>query len=122
MGDDGERIEGIHADTPLKAAPCFPTEQPSHLALFNQVVDALVDMGEPVDLLSRQMGPSGHDIFELGPEGQFVSLGHSFHRRTDSGMIDDILYPLAEHVDNHVQLPQTLLVCLWRNLRLDPFS
>jgi len=54
-----------------------------------------VDMGGPVDLLSRQMGPNDHDRFELGSKGQFVSLSHSLHRRTDNGMFDDVLYPFA---------------------------
>jgi hypothetical protein len=41
------------------------------------------------------MGPNDHDRFELGSKGQFVSLSHSLHRRTDNGMFDDVLYPFA---------------------------
>ena len=65
-------IQGIETDTSLEAGTRLVGDEAQHLDFFDQVIDALVDVGKPVDLLSGQMGGGCHQVLVLGPQGKFV--------------------------------------------------
>jgi hypothetical protein len=43
-----------------------------HLDLFNEIIHTLMDMGEPVDLLSGEVRGGCHQGFMLRPKGEFI--------------------------------------------------
>ena len=58
-------VDRIHSHTPLETAGSFLTQQPLHLHLLLQILCALMNMGEPVDLVPRQMRFCSHQILIL---------------------------------------------------------
>ncbi len=78
MGVIGCHVDGIQAietHAPLKAGPCLVSDEAQHLDFLDQIIHALMNMGESADLSSGQMGGSCHQVFVFRPQGQFISKG-----------------------------------------------
>ena len=110
IGDDGESIERIHPHTTLKAASGIAPQQPAHLAFLDQVDGTLMDVGKTVDPGAVEVRAGSHDVLILRSVGQRVGLGNGQHRRPDDRIVHHIFDPLAEHVDNQIQPPQTFFI------------
>jgi hypothetical protein len=85
-----ERIQCIQPDTALKTGACFLPQQAHHSHFFHQIIDALMNMSEAVNLFAAQVRVSGHDSCMFGSMRQLI--GHSC--RVDMwlkhGLIDNI--------------------------------
>ena len=55
IGGDVNAVEGVQSHTPLEASPGALAQKPHHPHLLNQVLGALMNMGESVDLLPREV-------------------------------------------------------------------
>ena len=85
-------------------------QQAAHLAFFDQVAGALVNMGEAVDTFAAEVGGGGHQVLVFGLVGHFVGHGHGVHGGPDDGVIDHVLDPLAEKVNVEIQFSEALFV------------
>ncbi len=110
VGHDGERIQRIHAHTPLKTTARFPAQQSAHFAFFDQVANALVDMGKAIDAFAGEMRCGGHQVFVFRHMRQFIGLGNRLHGRPYDRIVHYIGQTFTKHVDNQIQLAQTLLI------------
>ena len=109
IGLERSRINGVcrvHADTALEARCGLLTEQTLHLYLLNQVVRGLMQVGEAVYLLARQVGGRGHQILVLRILCQRVGRRKRVQRRTNDRVVHYVLDLLAEAVQIEVQLSQ----------------
>ena len=107
VGGAVDGVEGIHAHAALEAGSGGLTQQPLHLHLADQIVRALVQMGEPVDRLAGQGGFRGHQIRILRVLRQIVGHRNAVDGRADNRMIHPVLHLLAEHVHPGLQPAQT---------------
>ena len=112
IGDNGQYIQGIHPDTALKAAPGSPSQQPAHFAFFDQIIDALMDVGKAVDFVAADMGCGSHEVFMFGALRHVVSFGHGLHRRTDDGIIHHVIQFFSKHVYDQIQTPEAFFILL----------
>ena len=53
-------VKRVHTDAALEASRGFLSAEPLHLYLFNQILRALVNMCEAIDLFSCQRRFNGH--------------------------------------------------------------
>jgi hypothetical protein len=88
-------------------------DEAKHLNLFDQVIHALMDMGETVDSLSGEMGDSGHQVLMLRTEGQFIGEGCGFNVRPEGRVLGDILHPFSVVVDRMMKVFQALDIILF---------
>jgi hypothetical protein len=63
----------------LKAASGFPSQQSAHFAFFDQITDALMDVGKAVNFVAGNMGCGGHEVFVFGALRHIVSFGYGLH-------------------------------------------
>jgi hypothetical protein len=113
VGGHIDGIEGIKPNAPLKAGACLVSNETKHLDLFDQVIHALVDMSESVDLLSSEMGSGSHQILILWSEGQLIGEGGGIDVGPKPGVFGDILHPLPVVVDNVLEVFQALDIILF---------
>jgi galactitol-specific phosphotransferase system IIC component len=67
-------IHGVESDATLIATAGFMGDEAKHLDLFNEVVDGLMDVSEPVYFFPCQMAGGRHQVFMLGHEGELIGL------------------------------------------------
>ena len=101
-------VHCVHADAALEACRRLLSEETLHLDLLDQIVSALMDVGEAVDLLPGQMRGCSHQIFILRILRQLVCHGKGIQRRTDDRMINRIFNLLAEHPEVQMELSEGL--------------
>ena len=99
-----ERVERVHAYTALKTGSGFLAEQTLHFHLVYQVLRAVVDMTEAVDLVPGDRRGSGHQILVLGVLREVVGHADRIQRRAQNRVIYRVLNFLAEHVNLQIQL------------------
>ncbi len=112
----GDAVEGVHGVEPhaaLVAAPGLVGDQTEHLDLLDQVVPALVDVGEAVDLFPGQVGGRGHEVFMLRLQRQLVGLGRGVDVGNERRVRGHVLHPFPPVIDHVVQLLQTVDVILF---------
>ena len=107
---DRKRVQRVHADAALEAASGQRSQEPPHLAFLDEIVRALVNMGEAVDPLSGEMGNGRHDLPVFRLVCEIVGESHCVHRRTDQRMVHDVSNPFAEKMHLQVQFFQALPV------------
>ena len=103
-------VHGVHSYAPLETGPGPLPQQTLHLDLFHQVFRALVQMGEAVDLLSRQMGRGRQQVFAFGIPGQGVGRLYAVQGRPDDGMVHGVLHQFPHQIDLEFHLAQTLFI------------
>jgi len=84
-----------------------------HLDLLDQVIHALMDVSEPVDLVAGEMRGGGHQILMLGTKGEFISEGGGFDVGPEGRVLGDILHPFAVVIDHMMKVFETLDVILF---------
>ena len=107
IGRGEHRVKRVHPHTALKTCARLLSQKPLHLHLADQIVRALVQMGEPVDRLAGQGGFRGHQIRILRVLRQIVGHRNAVDGRADNRMIHPVLHLLAEHVHPGLQPAQT---------------
>ena len=112
VGGDVRGVQGVEAHAALETGAGLLPDHAHHLDLFHQVLGALVHVGEAVDLLTGKMGRSGHQVFVLGVEGQFVGQGGRVHVGGGHGIVHDALDLSAVAIYNGMEFPQAVLVLL----------
>ena len=114
-GGDRQGVQGVHPDAALEAAAGEGAEEPPHLALLDQVVGALVDVGEAVDLPAGEVGGCRHELCVFRAMGEIVGQGDRVHRRPDQRVVHNVCDPLPEEVGFQFELSQALLVLASRH-------
>jgi len=116
----GRHVEGIQRVEPhatLVAARRLVRYEAQHLHLLDQVVDALVDVGETTDLFPCQMALGRHEVLVLRHQGQLVGLRRRVDVGNESRVAAAVLYGPAVVVDDDLLILQTLdIICF----RFDP--
>jgi hypothetical protein len=79
-----------------------------HLDFFDQIVHALVDMSESVDLSAGEMRGSGHQILIFRTKGELIRESRRVDVRTKTGMLCNILYAFPIIVDDMMKIFETL--------------
>ena len=103
-------VDGVHPHAALETCRSDLTQQALHLDLVDQVLGGLVDVGEPVDGLSGEMGGGGHQRLIIGTLGQIIGHPNGVDRGAEDGIVHGVFHPLAEHVDPQIHGPQALNV------------
>jgi hypothetical protein len=85
-------------------------DQPEHLDFFDQIVYALVDMSESVDLPAGEMRNGCHQIFVFRTKGELIGESCRVNMRTKTGMFCDILYTFTVIVNDMMKILETLKV------------
>jgi hypothetical protein len=81
-----------------------------HLDLFNEVIHILVDMGEPVDLLSGEVRNGGHQILMFRTKGEFIGETSGIDVRSKGRVLGHILHTLPIVIDRVMEIFETLNV------------
>ena len=105
-GPDG--VEGVHAHAALEAGCGLLAAEALHLHLEHQVLGALVDVAEAVDLPAGDAARGGHKRLVLGHLGQIIGHLDGVHRGAQDGIVHRAGDLLAEHIDTGMQLAQAL--------------
>ena len=101
-----DSVEGIHTDAALEAAAGLLAEESLHLDLLDQVVSALMKVGEAVDGLAGQVGRRSHQILVLVVLCEFIGHRQAVDGGTDDRMVDPVVDFFTEHVDSRAELAQ----------------
>ena len=104
IGGGEQGVEGIHTHAALEAGGGLLAAQTLHLDLLDEVLGALVDVGEAVDAGAGVGGNHGHQVLILGHLGQVVGHTHGVERRTQNRALGGVIVSLTEHIDLHFDL------------------
>lgn len=96
-------VEGVHTDAALEAAGCFLTEKSLHLDFLDEVFRGLVQMGETVDGVARQVARCCHEVLIFWILGQGIGHGNAVDGRTNDGMVDPVVDFFPKHIDSSLQ-------------------
>jgi hypothetical protein len=83
-------------------------DQSEHLNFFDQIVHALMDVGESVYLPAGEMGGGCHQILVFGAKGELIGESSGVDVRTKTGMLCNILNPFPVIVDDMMKIFETL--------------
>ncbi len=115
VGGHVHGIEGVEAHAALVAARRFVRDEPQHLHLPDQVVDALMDVGKPADFPAREMALRRHQVLVLRHQGQLVGLGRRVDVGDEARVGAAVLDGLAVVVDDELLVLEALHVIRFRN-------
>ena len=104
IGGGEQGVKGVHAYAALEAGCGLLAAQALHLYLLDEVLGALVDVGEAVDAGAGVGGNHGHQVLILGHLGQVVGHTDGVERRTQNGALGGVIVSLTEHIDLHFDL------------------
>jgi hypothetical protein len=90
-------------------------DEAKHLDFFNEIVHALMNVSEAVNLSAGQMGSGCHQILMLGPNSKFISESCRIDMRPKSKMLGDVLHTLPVVIDHVMQVFETLKVIFLGN-------
>jgi hypothetical protein len=85
-------------------------DQPEHLDFFDQIVHALVDMRESIDLSAGEMRSGCHQILMFRTKGELIGESRRVDVRTKTGMLCNIFYTFPIIVDDMMKILETLKV------------
>ncbi len=88
-------------------------DQTEHLHLLDQIIHALMNVREPVDFPSGEMGCGRHQVLMLGTKGEFIGEGRGVDVRTKTRMLSNILHTFPIVIDNVMEVFKTLDVILF---------
>ena len=104
IGGGKQGVKGVHAYAALEAGGGLLAAQALHLNLLDEVLGALVDVGEAVDAGAGIGGNHSHQVLILGHLGQVVGHTDGVERRTQNGALGGVIVSLTEHIDLHFDL------------------
>jgi hypothetical protein len=87
-------------------------DEAKHLDFLNEIVHALVNVSESVDLSAGQMGGSRHQVLVLRPKGKLISEGRRIDVGPESRMLGHILHTFSvvkDHVMEVFEAPDIVL-------------
>jgi hypothetical protein len=97
-------------------------DEAEHLDFLNEIVHALMNVSESVDLPAGQMGSGCHQVLMFRPKGKFISEGCRIDMRPKSGMLRDILHTLPVVIDHVTEVFEALDVIFLGNDSFHFFS
>ncbi len=113
IGGHVGRVQGVPAHAALKAGARLVGDGPEQLDFLDQVLDRLVDVGEPGDLLPGQVAYGRGQVLVLGHEGHLIGLGRGVDVGDEGRMFGHVLDPLAVVIDHVALLLEALDVVLF---------
>ena len=114
VGGAVDGVHGVHAYAPLEAGCGLLAQKALHFDFFDQIVGALMQVGESVDFVPRKMGCGCHEVFMLGFLGQGIGHFDGVQGWTDDGVVHPVIHEFPHEVDLEVHLTHALFVLLWR--------
>src|SRR4030042_230693 len=83
------------------------SDETEHLDLFDQIIHALVNVGESVDLPAGEMGGGRHQVLIFGTKGELIGEGGRVDVGTNPRMLGNILHALPVVIDGVMKIFQT---------------
>jgi hypothetical protein len=84
------------------------SDETKHLNFFDQIVHALMDVGESVDLPASEMGGGCHQILIFGAKGKFIGEDCRINVRPKARMSGDILNAFPVIIDDMMKVFKAL--------------
>jgi len=105
-------VERVKADAALEARSRFVGNETHHQNLLDQIVDALMNVGKPVDLLSAEVRDSRHQVFVFRPQGQLIRERRRIDVRLHRRMPGHIFHALSVVINDASQILKALHIIL----------
>ncbi len=100
--DAVQSVQGIVSDAALEASAGLLAYGSQHPHLFHQLLRAVMDVGEAIDLFAAEVRRGRDQVLELGVVSHVVGHGSSVDVGTESGIVHQVLDPFPSKV--HRQL------------------